>query len=98
MSPHCWLTYESIATGISSDNTQLPRPAALAGTRFLVTTNGALDSDNSPQTSTIIMGDFSDLLLGIRRQASVEILKADSYVGNLVLDFIGYLRADYLCP
>jgi HK97 family phage major capsid protein len=96
MSPHTWFTYESIATGISSDNTQLPRPAALANTRFLVTTNGALDSDNSPQTSTIIMGDFSDLLLGIRRQASVEILKADSYVGNLVLDFVGYLRADYL--
>jgi hypothetical protein len=95
LSPQAWLTFESLATGISSDNSQLPLPRSLANTNWRVSTHG-LDTDDSPQKSTLVMGDFRDLVLGTRREASVEIVKADSYVGNLVFDFIGYLRADFL--
>jgi hypothetical protein len=42
------------------------------------------------------MGDFRDLVLGVRREASVEALKLTSYASNLVLEFVGYLRADYM--
>lgn len=73
-----------LTTGISSDNTQLPRPKALELANFLVTSNIA---QASPENSTIFMGDFRDLTLGIRREASIEVLKVDSYTDNLVLEF-----------
>jgi len=94
MSPGVWLAYENLATGLTSDKTQLPRPRSLENTNFRVTTNG-LDV-GSPLTSTIFMGDFRDLVLGVRREASVEALKVSTYATNLVIEYIGYLRADYL--
>jgi HK97 family phage major capsid protein len=94
MSPRVWEDFEGLATGISSDKTQLPRPRALEATRFLVTGNG-LDV-GSPLTSTIFLGNFSDLVLGVRREASVEALKLTTYASNLILEFVGYLRADYM--
>jgi HK97 family phage major capsid protein len=95
MSPRVWEDFEGLATGISGDKTQqLPRPRALEATRFLVTTNG-LDT-GSPLSSTVFLGDFSDLVLGVRRTASVEALKLQSYADKLILEFVGYLRADYM--
>ena len=103
MSPGVWEIYEGLATGIASDKTQLPRPRALQNTRFLVTTHGGVDVNedspqNSPSTveSTVFMGDFSDVVLGVRREASVEALKLTTYASNLLLEFVGYLRADYM--
>src|SRR5262249_31634716 len=95
MSPQAWYQFENLATGIASDKTQLPRPRSLENTNFRVTQNG-LDSDASPQTSAIIMGDFRDLVLGTRREASVEILKLGTYATNLQLEIIGYLRCDFM--
>src|SRR5262249_55519804 len=95
MSPQAWYTFENLATGISSDKTQLPRPRSLENTAFRVTQNG-LDTDGSPQTSTIVMGDFRELVFGSRREASVEILKLATYATNLQLEIIAYLRGDFL--
>jgi HK97 family phage major capsid protein len=94
MSPRAWEDFEGLVTGISGDKTKLPRPPALEAMRFLVTTNG-LDT-GSPLSSTIFLGQFSDLVLGVRREASVEALKLTTYASNLLLEFVGYLRADYL--
>jgi HK97 family phage major capsid protein len=93
MAPAIWATFEGLATGIASDKTQLARPKSLENTRFLVT--GSIP-ETSPQTYTTFLGDFRDLVLGIRREASIEMLKLDTYAGNLVLEFVGYLRADYM--
>ena len=73
MSPGVWLAYENLVTGISSDLTKLAKPKALENTNFLVTSNG-LDT-GWPLTSTIFLGDFRDLVLGIRREAFIESLK-----------------------
>lgn len=35
-------------------------------------------------------------MLGVRREAIVEALKLQSYGDNLVIEYIGYLRADYM--
>jgi hypothetical protein len=35
-------------------------------------------------------------VLGVRREAIVEALKLQSYGDNLVIEYIGYLRADYM--
>ena len=98
MSPRSWLTYENLTTGIASDKTPLVRPPSLQNMEFLVTSNvsNALVDGSSPQAgSAIFLGDFRDLAMGIRQQASIEVVKADSYSGNLVLDFIAYARCDF---
>jgi HK97 family phage major capsid protein len=94
MSPGIWNRLESLVTGISGDKTQLSRPKALENTKFLVTSNG-LDT-GSPPTSTLFLGDFRDLVLGVRAEASIEALKVTNYPGNLLIDFIGYLRCDFM--
>jgi hypothetical protein len=94
MSPGMWNRFESLVTGIASDKTQLARPKALEATRFLATSNG-LDT-GSPLTSTLFLGDFRDLVLGIRAEASIEALKVTNFPGNLLIDFIGYLRCDFM--
>lgn len=94
MSPGTWLKYEGLATGISSDKTQLPRPRALENMEFLVTSNA--NTYGSPQGSVMFLGDFSNLLMGVRREASVEVLKATTYASNLVLEIVGYTRVDFV--
>lgn len=98
MSPRTWLTYENLVTGISADRTPLQRPPSLQNMEFLPTSNvsNTLVDGSSPQAgSAIFLGNFADLVMGIRQQASVEIVKADSYTGNLVLDFIAFARVDF---
>ncbi|MBI3776771.1 MAG: phage major capsid protein [Gammaproteobacteria bacterium] len=98
MSPRTWLTYEGLVTGITNDKTPLQRPPSLQNMQFLITSNvsNTLVDGSSPQAgSAIFLGDFRDLAMGIRQQASVEIVKSDAYSGNLVLDFIAYARVDF---
>ena len=59
-------------------------------------TNHDIGSQSSPQTSAIVLGRFSDLVLGVRREASIESLKLTTFASNLLVEFVGYLRADYL--
>lgn len=94
MGPNTWARLENLPTGISSDKTQLPRPRALETTNFLVTS--ALAPSGSPLRATAFMGDFRDLLLGVRREVSVEAVKATDYVGKLVIDWVAYGRFDYV--
>lgn len=94
MTPGTWLKYENLVTGISGDKTQLPRPRALENMQFLTTTNAA--TYGSPQGSVLFLGDFSNLLMGVRREASVEILKATTYATNLLLEIVGYTRVDFV--
>ena len=70
---------------------------ALENTRFLVTSNVAGSAAQSPPTTTnIYLGVWRDLVLGIRREASIDVLRLDTYASNLLLEFVGYLRADFL--
>lgn len=94
MGPNTWARLENLPTGITSDKTQLPRPRSLQDTRFHVT--AALAPSGSPLRAEAFMGDFSKLLLGIRREASIELVRSTDYAGKLVWDFVGYGRFDYL--
>lgn len=98
MSPRTWATYEGLPTGITSDDSPLPRPRALQDMQFRVTTAVAntLGSSSPPTESAIFLGDFRSLLLGTRREAAVESLKLSSYGANLLLEFIAYARVDYV--
>jgi HK97 family phage major capsid protein len=97
MNPYTWAAYENLATGISSDKTQLPRPRSVQDMQFLVTSNIAGNWSASPLVaSTVYLGDFRDLLLGVRLESSIEVLKTDSFAGNLLLEFVAYARCDFL--
>ena len=98
MSPGSWAAYQNLVTGISSDKTPLARPAAIENMEFLVTSNVAGSQTSSPQVpTTIYLGDFRDLLLGVRLDSSVEVLKISTFASSLILEFVGYLRADVVC-
>lgn len=97
MNPYTWTAYQNLVTGISSDKTPLARPRSIEAMQFLVTSNIAGDWAASPQaTSTIYLGDFRDLLLGVRLESSIEVLKLTTFASNLLLEFVGYARCDFL--
>ena len=97
MSPGSWTAYANLVTGISSDKTPLARPRAIEAMEFLASTNIAGDQTSSPLVpTTIYLGDFRDLTLGIRREATIDQLRLTTYATNLLIEFVGYLRADYV--
>lgn len=97
MNPRTWAALENLATGISSDKTQLPRPRSIQDMRFLVTSNVVGSAATSPQVpAALYLGDFRDLLLGVRLEASIEVVKAASFASNLLLEIVGYARCDFL--
>lgn len=97
MNPRCWTAYQNLVTGISSDKTPLARPRSIEAMQFLVTSNIAGNWAASPNlASTIYLGDFRDLLLGVRLESSIEVLKLTTYASNLLLEFVGYARCDFL--
>ena len=95
MCPKTWLRLENLVTGISSDKTQLPRPRALESSAFRVTT-AIPSSMGSPDTTLMFLGDFRDLLLGVRQESAVEALKLTTFASNLLIEYIGYTRVDFL--
>jgi len=98
MNPLTWAQLENIATGIASDKSQLARPRSIEAMEFLVTSNIRGNAASSPQVpAALYLGDFRDLTFGTRMEASVEVLKLDTYAGNLILEFVGYLRGDFAC-
>lgn len=97
MNPRTWTAYQNLVTGISSDKTPLARPRSIEETRFLVTSNIAGNWSTSPLVaSTVYLGDFRDLLFGVRQESAVEVLKLDTFGSNLLLEFIGYARVDFV--
>jgi HK97 family phage major capsid protein len=97
MNPRTWVKYQDLVTGISSDKTPLSRPRSIENMQFLVTSNIAGNWAASPLVPSVIyLGDFRDLLLGVRLESSIEVLKTDSFAGNLLLEFVGYARCDFL--
>ncbi len=42
------------------------------------------------------MGDWADLVLGVRREASVESLRTTTYASNLQIEYVAYARVDFL--
>lgn len=42
------------------------------------------------------MGDFSDLVMGVRMEASVEALRLQTFAESLRLEFVGWTRVDFM--
>ena len=73
-------------------NAPLPKPPVLANVPIYRTTG--LSITLSPGTATtVVMGNFSELIIGIRTQLQIEILR-ELFAGNLQVGFLAFLRAD----
>ncbi len=93
--PNVWKTYAKLKTGISSDNTPLQMPSAVADVPKFVSTNA--DTVTSPENYHIEMGNFRDFVMGVRMNPTIRILDATtSMASNLLVEIIGVARVDFL--
>ena len=77
----------------ASDGQPLMAPEALRMIPMLTTTAIPTDGGAGSNESTIIEGNFSHLLIGMRAQIRVEILR-ERFSDNLQYGFLAHLRAD----
>jgi HK97 family phage major capsid protein len=95
MHPNIWKVFAKLKTGISSDNTPLELPPALADVPQFVTTNN--DVVSSPADYHIELGNFRDYVMGVRMNPTVRILDATtSMASNLLVEILGVARVDFL--
>jgi len=98
MNPTVAATYDGLVTGISSDNTPLePTPWVRQLQRYY-TTN--LAASGSPEAFNMVVGDFSQLLVGMRTSGVVidvvdagSVTDADSVTWNATSQFLRHVRA-----
>ena len=96
MHPTIWSIYQKLKTGISSDNTPLELPPAIADIPQFVTTN-ADDATLSPEAWHVVLGNFNDLVLGVRMNPTIRILdQTTSMASNLLVEIVGVARLDFL--
>ncbi|MFA7270888.1 MAG: phage major capsid protein [Sterolibacterium sp.] len=90
--PAVWKKMRKLKTGISSDNTPLTMPAEIAVLPKYWTTAAPLTGGT---TAAGIVADWRDLLFGVRKEITVQVL-TQSYLGsNLQLGILAYARCDF---
>ena len=77
-----------------SQGQPLQAPRSVADIPMRTTTSLPVDGGVGNDESTIIAGDFTRLLLGIRSAIRVEILKTSTYASNLQYTMLAHMRAD----
>ncbi|MDP2130348.1 MAG: phage major capsid protein [Erythrobacter sp.] len=93
MSPRTWGTLASLQ---ATDEQPIMRPRALENMAYRPTNSITNDLGAGEDESQIIMGDFSDLVMGVRMEASVEALRLQSFAESLRLEFVGWTRLDFM--
>lgn len=83
-------TYVGLTDG---DGQPLMMPAAVSSIPMLTTTSVPTDGGVGTNESMILMGDFSRLMLGIRSEVRIEILR-ETFADRLQYGFLAHLRAD----
>ncbi|MEN8896908.1 MAG: phage major capsid protein [Yoonia sp.] len=84
----------ALAGLVASDGQPLNMPRALEGVAMLHTTALPVDGGAGDDESQIIAGDFSQLLMGIRSEIRVEILR-ERFIDNLQFGLIAHARVDF---
>lgn len=93
MSPRTWAELENLT---ATDDQPLMPPRCLEDMEFRPTTSIPDDMGVGTDESAVILGDFRDLVMGVRAEASVEALKLSSWASNLQIEYIGWTRVDFL--
>jgi HK97 family phage major capsid protein len=90
--PALWKKMRKLKTGISGDQTPLETPEELASLKKLWTTAAPFTGGT---TAKAIMGDWSDLLFGVRKDINVQVLNQAFLGSNLQLAVLAYVRCDF---
>lgn len=72
----------------------LEAPRVIASIPVLTTTSIPVNGGTGTDESTIFAGNFSRLLVGIRSDIRVEVLKTSTYASNLQYTLLAHMRAD----
>lgn len=89
--PAVWKKMRKLKTGITSDNTPLSAPDEVAKLPKLWTTAAPL----SGGAATGIIGDWRDLLMGVRKDINVMVLQQAFMGTNLQVGVLAYARVDF---
>lgn len=85
--------YNKIKTGLSGDKTVLAKPPLLENVPWLTTTHN--DASASPQTYIAELGNFDDLVCGVRMNPTIRLLDGTtSMASNLLVEIVGVARID----
>lgn len=92
MAPRTWRT---IAGFVDTTNQPLRAPEAIAPIPRMTTKNVPINQvqGSASNASCIVIGDFSQLMLGVRTALRVEVLR-ERYAENHQLAFVAHLRMD----
>jgi HK97 family phage major capsid protein len=92
MHPRTWRAIEGL---VDNEGNPMRAPESVYSIPKHISTNMPIDEKQGSATnaSSILIGDWSKCLIGIRNQMRIEILR-ETYMGNLQYGFICHLRAD----
>lgn len=90
--PLLWKKLAKLRTGISDDETPLKAPDEIAKIPKLWTTAAPLTGGN---TATAVIGDWRDLLLGVRQNITVQVLNQTFLGSNLQVAVLAHARVDF---
>lgn len=79
---------------VDADGNPLMMPTRVSEIPMLTTTSIPVDGGTGDDESTIIAGDFRRLMVGIRSDIRVEVLKTSTYASNLQYTLLAHMRAD----
>ena len=84
----------SFADLVDSNGNPLGMHPNIANIPMLTTTSIPINGGTGTDESTIIAGNFSRLMVGIRSDIRVEVLKTSAYASNLQYTLLAHMRAD----
>jgi len=91
--PDVWRVYAGLKTGLSGDETSLQLPPSIAAVPQFVSTGS--DIVASPENYHVTLGNFRDLVVGIRMDPTIRVLDATtSMASNLLVEIVGVARID----
>jgi HK97 family phage major capsid protein len=90
--PALWKKLRKLKTGIASDLTSLVPPPEVAALPKLWTTAAPLASGT---TAKAVIGNWSDLLFGVRKAITVKVLTEAFMGSNLQVAVLAYARVDF---
>ena len=90
--PALWKKMAKLKTGLTNDNTPLVAPDPVRALRKLWTTAAPLTGGT---TAKAVVAKWSDLLFGIRKDITVQVLNQVYMGSNLQLAIVAYARCDF---
>ena len=92
MAPRTLIQYDGLT---ATDGQPLMRPSLLRDMPFLNTTSVPVDQTQgtSNDASTLLLGDWSRMMVGIRSELRIELLR-ERYADSYQFGFLAHLRAD----